>query len=68
MNDHYYYNAGYAKAEKEVTSKFQKQIDWLVDELAYTLAGEDEPLACPPDPEAIERKRLAIITDMQEID
>ena len=68
MNDHYYYNAGYAKAEKEVTGKFQKQIEWLVDELAYELVQNETQAACPADPEAIERKRLAIITDMQEIE
>ena len=44
------------------------QIEWLVDELAYALVESETQAACPADPEAIERKRLAIITDMQEID
>ena len=46
----------------------ERQIDWLVDELAYALIVNETQAACPADPEAIERKRLAIITDMQEIE
>ena len=45
-----------------------RQIEWLVDELAYELVQNETQAACPADPEAIERKRLAIITDMQEIE
>ena len=46
----------------------ERQIDWLIDELAYALVESETQAACPADPEAIKRKRLAIITDMQEID
>ena len=56
---------------KELRDKIAKQeleIEWLVDELAYALVESETQAACPADPEAIERKRLAIITDMQEID
>ena len=45
-----------------------RQIEWLVDEYAYELAENETHTACPVDPLAHERKRLAIITDMQEVE
>ena len=53
---------------KNLVSRQELQIEWLVDELAYSLVENETQAACPADPEAIERKRLAIITDMQEVD
>ena len=53
---------------KNLLDRQTKQIAWLVDEFAYELASNEIQIACPPDPEDIERKRLAIITDMQEIE
>ena len=51
-----------------LVDKQKRQIEWLVDEYAYELAENETHIACPVDPLAYERKRLAIITDMQEIE